>query len=138
MKVEVGDRLPPFHMPQVTPERMKTVAAILRDPTPIHWDRDSTHSLGFEGRLLNQTPVNVGYVANMLMAWAGPTSVRRIRATFPEPVLDGDAATAHGEVTRLSEDDGETVAECAVWLERDDGVRHLVGRAWVALPVHAD
>ena len=29
MKVAVGDHIPPFRMPEVTPERMKTVAAII-------------------------------------------------------------------------------------------------------------
>ena len=73
MKVSVGDPVPPFRMERVTPERMRTVAAILRDPTPLHWDREATKALGFEGRLLNQTPLNVAYVTNMLIAWAGPT-----------------------------------------------------------------
>ena len=66
------------------------VAAILRDPTPIHWDREATRALGLEGRLLNQSPVNLGYVINMLIAWAGPTCLRRLRTEFPLPVFDGD------------------------------------------------
>ena len=28
---------------------------------------------------------------NMLMAWAGPTCLRRVRAEFPQPVFDGDS-----------------------------------------------
>ena len=79
MKVAVGDAIPPFRMERVTPERMKTVAAILRDPTPLHWDREATRAMGFEGKLLNQSPVNLGYVINMLMRWAGPTCVKRVR-----------------------------------------------------------
>ncbi|MDH3706284.1 MAG: MaoC/PaaZ C-terminal domain-containing protein [Acidimicrobiia bacterium] len=136
MNVEVGEAIPPFRIEQVRPEPMRTVAAIFRDPTPIHWDRESTRALGFDGRLLNQTPVNVGYVLNMLMTWAGPASVRRIKAEFPQPVLDGDSVTARGRVVAVADNDGETVAECDVWLERDDSVHHLVGRAWVA--VHHD
>ncbi|MDH4171777.1 MAG: MaoC family dehydratase [Acidimicrobiia bacterium] len=138
MKVAVGEAIPPFRMERVTPERMRTVAAIFRDPTPIHWDRDVTRALGFDGRLLNQTPLNMAYVINMLMAWAGPTCVRRIRAAFPQPVLEGDSVTAHGEVAAVSVHDGGTLAVCDVWLERQDGVRNLVGRAWVALPADTD
>ena len=63
---------------------MKTVAAILRDPTPIHWDREATRALGLEGRLLNQSPINLGYVVNMLIAWARtdlyPTHSDRVSA----------------------------------------------------------
>ena len=89
MKVEVGDAIPSWTMESVTPERMKTVAAIFRDPMPLHWDRDASRAIGFEGRLLNQSPINLGYVVNMLMAWAGPTCIRRVRTEFPLPVLDG-------------------------------------------------
>jgi acyl dehydratase len=134
VKVVVGDGIPPYRMECVTPERMKTVAAIYRDPTPLHWDRESTRSIGFDGRLLNQSPVNLGYVINMLMAWAGPTCLRRVRTEFPEPVLDGDAATAGGRVVAIEREGDETIAECEVWLDRDDGVRNLAARAWVAVP----
>jgi acyl dehydratase len=134
MRVAVGDVIPPFRMERVTPERMKTVAAILRDPTPLHWDRQVTRARGFEGKLLNQSPVNLGYVINMLMQWAGPTCVRRIRTKFPQPVFDGDAVCAGGRVAALSREGGQAIAECEVWLDRQDGVRTVAARAWVALP----
>jgi acyl dehydratase len=131
--VAVGDVIPPFRMEQVTPERMKTVAAIFRDPTPLHWNREATRAIGFDGRLLNQSPINLGYVINMLMQWAGPTCLRRIRTEFPQPVLDGDAACAGGRVVAIAREGDETIAECEVWLEREDGVRNLAARAWLAL-----
>ena len=121
-------------MERVTPERMKTVAAIYRDPFPVHWDREATRAMGFEGRLLNQSPINLGYVINMLMSWAGPTCLRRVRTEFPKPVFDGDSVRAGGRVLSLSREGDETIAECEVWLDREDGVRSLAGRAWVALP----
>lgn len=134
MRVAVGDAIPPFRMERVTPERMKTVAAIFRDPFPVHWDREATRAMGFEGRLLNQSPINLGYVINMLMDWAGPTCVRRIRTEFPQPVFDGDSVCASGRVVALASEAGETIAECEVWLERQDGVRSVAARAWASLP----
>ena len=134
MRVAVGDAVPPFRMERVTPERMKTVAAIYRDPFPVHWDREATRAMGFGGRLLNQSPINLGYVINMLVDWAGPTCLRRVRTEFPRPVFDGDSVCAGGRVVSLSQEGGETIAECDVWLDRGDGVRSLTGRAWVALP----
>ena len=134
MNVLVGDSIPPFQMESVTPERMKTVAAIFRDPFPVHWDREVTRAMGFEGRLLNQSPINLGYVVNMLMAWAGPTCIKRLRCEFPRPVLDGDCVCAGGRVVSLSTEQAVTIAECEVWLDNQDGVRNLVARAWVTLP----
>ena len=96
MKAEVGDRIPEWRLDRVTPERMRTVAAIFRDPNPVHWDREFSERVGLAGRVVNQSPVNLGYVVNMLLAWAGPTSLRRLRVEFPAPVLDGDRVTAGG------------------------------------------
>jgi acyl dehydratase len=138
VKVAVGDAIPPFRMDCVTPERMKTVAAIFRDPTPLHWDREATRAIGFEGRLLNQSPINLGYVINMLMDWAGPTCLRRVRTEFPQPVLDGASVCAGGRVVSLSQDGDESIAECEVWLDSQDGVRNLTARAWVTLPADPD
>ena len=134
MKVAVGDAIPPFRMERVTPERMKTVAAIFRDPFPVHWDREATRAMGFGGRLLNQSPINLAYVLNMLMNWAGPTCLRRIRTEFPQLVFDGDSVCAGGRVLSLAQEPGQTIAECEVWLDRQDVVRSVVARAWVALP----
>jgi acyl dehydratase len=129
----VGDQIPPFEIESVSAETMKTVAAILRDPTPLHWDTEVTREMGFEGRLLNQSPINLGYVINMLIAWAGPTSLRRVRAEFPQPVFDGHAVSAGGRVVAIDSEGEETIVECEVWLDRDDGVRSLAAKAWVAI-----
>ena len=70
------------------------MAAILRDPYPVHWDRDANAVLGLGGRVINQGPLNLGYLVNMLLAWAGPSCVRRLTVSFGRPVLDGDTVTA--------------------------------------------
>ena len=130
----MGDTIPPFVMDHVSADRMKTVAAILRDPTPIHWDRDATRALGLDGKLLNQSPINLGYIVNMLVAWAGPTCIRRIRTEFPQPVFDGERVTAGGDVIAITEDEAGRIAECSVWLDREDGVRNVAATAWIAIP----
>ena len=134
MKAEVGDRIPEWTLDCVTPERMRTVAAIFRDPNPVHWDREFSERVGLAGRVVNQSPVNLGYVVNMLLAWTGPTSLRRLRVEFPAPVLDGDRVTACGVVKAIRSQGGRTLAECEVWLDRQDGQRAVQGTAIVELP----
>lgn len=114
----VGDRIPPFRIGSVDPQRMKTMAAILRDPYPIHWDRDATAALGLGGRTVNQGPLNLGYIANMLMAWAGDDAIRRLTVEFHSRVLDGDAVVANGVVDSVTATDSGWTATCSVWLER--------------------
>jgi acyl dehydratase len=133
VNVVVGTEIPAWDMPSVEAARMRTMAAILRDPYPVHWDRDANERIGFGGRVINQGPLNLGYIVNMLHAWTGPGSVRRLTVRFGAPVLDEDHVTAHGKVTAIDEVGGERRATCEVWLARD-GVPIVTGSAVVALP----
>lgn len=128
----VGDSIPPFKVESVDPQRMKTMAAILRDPYPIHWDRRATAALGLGGRTVNQGPLNLGYIANMLMAWAGDDSIRRLTVAFHARVLDGDAVTAHGTVESVTTTESGWEATCSVWLTRGEE-RIVSGTAVVAV-----
>jgi acyl dehydratase len=134
MKVAAGDLIPEWLMPRVTPERMQTMAAILRDPNPVHWDRSACDAMGFGKRTINQGPLGLSYMVNMLHAWAGQGCLTRLVMTFPKVVLDGDRITARGAVTAVRTVDGARFADCDIWLERDPGDRPLVGTATVKLP----
>lgn len=133
--VEVGSPITPFSVDQVDAARMKTMAALLRDPNPIHYDPEVVRSLGLGDRPVNQGPLNVAYVANALLGWAGgdPSALRRLQVRFAGNVFAGDRVTAGGEVVALHEEDGDTIATCQVWLDRDDGTRLLHGQAEVAI-----
>jgi acyl dehydratase len=124
-----GALIPTWEMPAVDAARMKTMAALLRDPYPVHWDRSSNEALGLGGRVINQGPLNLSYVANMLMEWAGPAAIRRLTVSFGRPVLDGDRVIAGGQVRSVV--DG--VATCDVWLRRDDE-QVVTGTAEVMAP----
>ncbi len=131
MSIAVGDNIPPWEMPSVSAEKMKTMAAILRDPNPLHWDRDAVAALplGLGRRTINQGPLGLGYIVNMLHAWQGPGCLRRITMTFPQVVLDGDHVVARGTVQSLE----GGLAHCKVWLEHIDGRHLLAGNATVQI-----
>jgi acyl dehydratase len=116
--MKVGDLLPEFAVPSVDPARMKTMAAVLRDPYRVHWDREATREMGLEGRVINQGPLNLSYIVNMLHSFSGPTSVRRLIVSFGRPVFDADSVVAGGEISAI---DGDRVT-CTVWLKRGDEI----------------
>jgi acyl dehydratase len=142
IRPQPGDTLPPWTMPSVDAARMKTMAAILRDPYPVHWDRLGNERIGLGPRVINQGPLNLSYIANMLMDWAGPASIRRLTVSFADRVHDGDRVTAHGTVVSVDDDGGHDtdslaarcLVTCDVWLQRD-GQRVVTGTAVVALAV---
>ena len=131
-EVSVGDEIPSWGMPCVERSRMRTMAAILRDPNPVHWDANlvSTLPLGVGERTINQGPLGLSYMINMLHAWAGPTCVKRIFMTFPKIVLSEGVVTAKGVVTEIGPE-GNVI--CDIWLERE-GVRLLEGNATIVFP----
>lgn len=123
-------------MENVNPQRMCTMAAILRDPNPLHWDRNAVDALplGLGKRTINQGPLGLSYVINMLHAWAGPDALRRIVMRFPQVVLDGERVVARGEITTLRQEHSLTLADCRVWLENAERGVLLEGTATVVLP----
>jgi len=132
--VEVGTELPPFVVDGVPVETMKTVAALLHDPNPIHFDADSVRTLGMGEKPVNQGPTNMAYVVNMLVAWAGdPAAVRALKVRFLGNVFAGDRVAARGVVTGVREAGGERLVDLDVWLERAEDDRVLDGTATVAL-----
>ena len=94
MDVSAGTPLPAWSPGPVNPEKMKIFAAIARDPNPIHWDRAAVAERGLGDRLINQGPINLGYVVNMLLAWTGPASLRELTVRFTSNVFDGDTVVA--------------------------------------------
>ena len=132
----VGDAIPEWVMEEVSAERMRTMAALLRDPNPLHWDRDAVAALplGLGRRTINQGPLGLSYMVNMLHTWAGPGCIRRMVTRFPQVVLDGERVVARGSIQSLRSVDGELLADCEVRLEHDQRGVLLEGEVTVALP----
>lgn len=134
MTVAPGTELPPFVVESVPVEAMKTVAALLHDPNPIHFDLESVAALGIGDRQVNQGPTNMAYVVNMLTAWTGdPRCLRRLQVRFLGNVFAGDRVSAGGVVTGVRDHGGDRLADLDVWLERSPEDRVLAGTATVVL-----
>lgn len=139
MAIETGTEIPSWRVDPVEAGPMKVMALLLRDPNRIHFDPDNVRELGLGDRVINQGPSNVGYIVNMLMAWAGgPATIRRVAARWHGNVRAGDVVEAGGVVTAVTDQDGVRVAICDVWLDRDDGERMVSGTAEVLVPARGD
>ena len=133
MKVAVGDAIPGVEV-TADPERMKTMALILRDPNPIHWDVAAVTRLGLGDRPVNQGPNNMAYVVNMLVGWAGDVgALRSVRVRFLAPAFAGDRLRTGGTVTGVRVEDGARAVDCEVWLDSGE-VRVIAGDATLVFP----
>ncbi|MDN5751033.1 MAG: hypothetical protein L0H64_21410, partial [Pseudonocardia sp.] len=75
----VGDAVPPLRIEDVSADKIKIMALVLRDPNPIHFDLDAVREAGLGDREVNQGGVTMAYIIDMLVAWTGSrASVRTI------------------------------------------------------------
>ena len=126
----VGTALPTLEV-TVEPEPMKPFALLLRDPNPIHLDPEVVRALGLGDRVINQGPINAGYLWEMLTRWLGDAAhVRVLDLRFTSNAYAGDRLVAGGEVVAVV--DGQ--ASCRVWLRTVDGRDVVTGTADVRLP----
>lgn len=136
--VTVGDPIPAWSVASVSAEKMKTVAALMRDPNPIHYDVAAVASLGLGDRVINQGPTNMAYIVNALLAWSGDVSaLRRLTCRFHANVFAGDRLVASGVVTGVRHEDASVEVSCDVWLDRD-GDRVVTGTARLEVPTPID
>ena len=105
---------------EVRPEPMVDFADLLQDPNPIHLDEAAAR-----GRVINQGPINAGYVIAMLRAAYPDATISSIRLRFMANVRGGDHVTAGGEVVFGGRGRGalRRVARHRRWSSRGRGLR---------------
>ena len=113
MSYAAGDTLPPFVIESVSPDAMKDWAVFLADPNPIHLDVEVVKAKGFGDRVINQGPINVAYMMNMLMAAFPDGCIENMESRFLDNVYAGDKVVASGRVTAV---EGARV-ECEISLD---------------------
>lgn len=135
---KVGSKFPPYEVGVVDAEKMKTMAVLLQDPNPIHWDLDAVENLGLGDKPINQGPNNMAYVVNALVSWIGDISgFRGLKVRFIGNVFAGDRLTVVGTITGVDQVEGRDLATCDVQLMRgdtSDGDIVMSGQASVLLP----
>jgi acyl dehydratase len=130
--LEPGAALQPVVIESVDPGPMKTMAMLLRDPNPIHWDVGVVRKLGLGDQPVNQGPINVGYLMELAVrAGGGPQHVRRFGVRFVGNVFAGDRVVCSGTVSAVDSDAG--TAELELTAAVDDRPV-LAGTATVDLP----
>lgn len=101
MSYAVGDALPPFIILSASPDAMKHWAVFLADPNPIHLDVDVVKAKGLGDKRINQGPMNVAFMMNMLMAAFPGCRIASMDSRFLDNVYEGDHLTASGTVTAV-------------------------------------
>jgi acyl dehydratase len=128
--LEIGQPLAPLLI-RVETGPMKTMAVLLRDPNPIHWDVKTVQRLGLGDRAINQGPINVGYLSRLAGEAAGGVErVQRITIRFLGNVYAGNEVLCTGRVVGVE----PTAGVAHLDLKADvDGRAVLTAKATVSL-----
>ncbi|MCW3064048.1 MAG: protein dehydratase [Solirubrobacterales bacterium] len=106
--LEVGQQLEPLVVESIDVEKMKTMAAILQDPNPIHYDADLVRELGMGDAPVNQGPINLALLMEAVCRFGGgPDSLKRIRVRFLGNVFGGERYECTGKVVAIDGDIAE-------------------------------
>jgi len=115
MSYAAGDPIPPFVIESVSPAHMKDWAVFLADPNPIHLDVEVVKAKGLGDKVINQGPINVAYMMNMLMAAFPGARIETMDSRFLDNVYAGDKVTASGRIVAV---DGDRI-DCEFSLDAD-------------------
>ncbi len=127
-----GERIAPFVIEAVDPQRMKTMVAILQDPNPIHYDVKVTSRLGLGDRPVNQGPINLTWLIESVTRFiGGPERLIGLKVRFLGNVFAGERFECAGEVKAVHAEQGTAEIEVSATA---DGRPVLGGLATVRLP----
>ena len=108
------------------------MAAILQDPNPIHYDVDLVRELGMGDAPVNQGPINLAFLMNVVTRWGGgPASLQAHQAALSGQRLRRRARRVHrdGDLRRTARPASPRSRSSA----HSDGRPVLGGTAWVTL-----
>jgi len=75
------------------------------------------------------------YLHALLREWIGEEGrIIRLGCQFRSPNTKGQIVTAHGKITAIREEGGETIVDLEIWTDNDSGKVMAPGTATVALP----
>ena len=126
--------LPAWRLDAIDPARMKTLALLLADPNPIHFDQAAARRLAGTDQAVNQGPSTMALGVNMLLAAFPGARLVSYRVRLLGLVLAGDGVEGGGTVVDREILDGQERVWCQLRLDVPGRGRVIEGEAVLVLP----
>ena len=132
--VAVGLELPRLVKLPTTRQLVKYAGAS-GDYYEVHYDKDFAVEIGLSGIIVHGALKNA-YLAQAVTDWMGPDGVlRKLSVRYRGADVPNEDLTCSGRVTKVYEQDGAHLVDCALMLENGRGEQTTTGTATVQLPV---
>ena len=135
--VEIGQEIPSLskHVDSVS---MMMYGASTWDFHKLHHDKDYANSKGMKSPVLDGQQMGA-FLAQQVLDWTGTDStLKRLAFRYTGFVFAGDDLTCKGQVADVRKEREETLVECELWIENQEGNRVLDrGKAILSVPSRA-
>lgn len=126
-KVNVGDKIGPIHIPEITRLWISQWAGATGDYNPIHVDSDKAKETGMDD-VIAHGMLSLGVATRVFGAWLGNTGfITESTTKFSAPVRPGDHLTMEATVSAVTREDGKTTAEWEYAVKNAAGKDVLLG-----------
>jgi acyl dehydratase len=115
-----GDEAPELRTEPITRTQIVRYAGAGGDFNPIHFDDAYAQRSGMAG-VFGHGLLAAGIVSRLAHRWLGLGNVRAFGVRFTGQFFPGDVLTCSGRVVEVREAGPDRLADCELWLRRDNG-----------------
>ena len=132
-ELAVGQEIPEFQRATGL-HNWNRYAAVNYEFVDIHMDDEAGQAAGYPSAF-GMGNLQWSYLHAMLRQWMGDDGrIVRLGCQFRAANTKGMIVTAHGKITAIREEGGETIVDLEIWTDNDSGKIMAPGTATVALP----
>lgn len=133
MSLSVGDTHEAVVIENVNRTHIVKYAGVSGDFNPLHHDDPAAQRLGGYPSVFAHGMLSMGLTGRMLTDWLGPAALKKFGVRFTRQVWPGDTLTTKGEVTDVTEQDGQKLATIKVVTVNQNGEAVVEGEAVAAI-----
>ena len=131
--VEIGQDIPAFER-ETDFMNWNRYAAVNEEFVYVHMDDEAGKAAGYP-TAFGMGNLQWSYLHALLRQWMGDEGrIIRLGCQFRAANTKGMIVTAHGKITAIREEDGETIVDLDIWTDNDSGKTMAPGTATVVLP----
>ena len=131
--VKVGDSKSLVVFDNLTRTQIVMYAGASGDYNPLHSDELFTTKVAGYPSVFAHGMLSMGLTGRMLTDWLGPAALKKFGVRFTRQVWPGDTLTARGEVTDVTEVDGQKLATIKLTTVNQNGEPVVEGEAVAAI-----
>ncbi len=128
-----GAEIGPFTKHTSTQDLVKYAGAS-RDFSEIHYDKDFALGVGLPGVIIHGA-LKAAYLGKLMTDWLGdPGALRSLQCQHRGMDIPSESVECRGRVARKYVEDGQSFADCEIWLKNARGHTTAPGQATVSIP----